>query len=85
MNMERDAGTIEIDMRGQVCPATMLVALEAINNHGLDLQCGAKRLALLTDNRDATNTIPDIAANMGYEVKVSREGSHYRILLGMAE
>lgn len=85
MTEESRRAVIDIDMRGQVCPATLLVALDAINRHADGLRNGAERLCIRTDNRDATNTIPDIARNMGYAVTVTREEECYRICLSLPE
>jgi TusA-related sulfurtransferase len=74
-----------IDMRGQVCPATMLVALDVINKHAEKMKSEGVSLCILTDNRDATNTIPDIATKMGFTVEVTREDRHYRICLSYAQ
>lgn len=71
--------TTKIDMRGQLCPATLLVALKEINAHAVRLRTGELTLCFLIDNRDATGTIPESAANMGYAVRVEREQTWYRI------
>ena len=71
--------TIEIDIRGQLCPATLLVALKEINARAALLRQGAVKLCFLIDNRDATGTIPESAANMGYAVNVTRQEGWYRI------
>lgn len=65
--------TIEIDIRGQLCPATLLVALKEINTRAASLRQGAVKLCFLIDNRDATGTIPESASNMGYAVKVTKQ------------
>jgi TusA-related sulfurtransferase len=69
----------EIDMRGQICPSSLLTALREINSNKMALRSGALRLSLLSDNRDSTATIPESAANMGYGVSVIKEGDYYRI------
>ncbi len=69
----------EIDLRGQICPSTLLMALREINGCKPDLRCGALKLSFLSDNRDSTVTIPEAAANMGYEVSVVKENEYYRI------
>ena len=71
--------TIEIDIRGQLCPATLLVALREINAHAEQLRKGAEALVFLIDNRDATGTIPESATNMGYAVNVKKQEGWYRI------
>jgi TusA-related sulfurtransferase len=69
----------EIDLRGRVCPSVLLMALREINSFKTDLRSGTMKLVFLTDNRDSTVTIPDAAANMGYEVSVAKENEYYRI------
>lgn len=69
----------EIDMRGQICPSTLLTALREINSNKAVIRSGELKLSFLTDNRDSTATIPESAANMGYEVTVVKEDDSYRI------
>ena len=71
--------TLEYDIRGQICPSTLLTALREINEHQQELRAGAVRLRFLTDNRDCVATIPESARNMGYTVEVSRAGGSYLI------
>ena len=70
---------IEHDIRGQVCPSTLLIALQEINRHQARLRDGSIELRLLTDNRDCLVTIPESARNMGYAAEVARDGAHYVI------
>lgn len=70
---------VTFDMRGQVCPATLLVALREINRHAPSLRSGSVHLCFLTDNRDATGTIPDAAANMGFSSDVISRDGYYEI------
>ena len=71
--------TREIDIRGQICPSSLLTTLKEINELQGDLTLQKLKLSILTDNRDATATIPAAAERMGYRVSVAREGSHYVI------
>lgn len=71
--------TIEYDIRGQLCPSTLLVALREINTHAAALWAGTHRICFLIDNRDATITIPESAINMGYRVGVEKKDGCYRI------
>lgn len=71
--------TIEYDIRGQICPSTLLTALREINTHEADLRENAIRLRFLTDNRDCVSTIPEAVLNMGYTVEVTREQGCYLI------
>ena len=71
--------TIEYDIRGQICPSSLLTALREINDHEAALRAGAVRLRFLTDNRDCVTTIPESARTMGYVSEVLREQGCYRI------
>ncbi len=73
--------TIEFDIRGQICPSTLLIALRELNTHRERLRRGEVRLAFRTDNRDATVTIPDAAENMGYGVQVTKTDDGYVVLI----
>lgn len=70
---------IEFDIRGQICPSTLLTALKEINEYSDQLVDGTVRLAFRTDNRDAVGTIPESATNMGYSVTVTRGDGYYLI------
>lgn len=71
-----------LDLRGQICPSTLLVSLKAINENRTDLKEGKLELHILTDNRDSITTIPSTAKNMGYVCSVEKttEG-YYRIVV----
>ena len=70
---------IDIDVRGQVCPATLLVAMESMNKYREALRAGTVVLCIRTDNRDATFTIPGTAKNMGYTVSLTKQHGSYEI------
>lgn len=72
---------IELDIRGQICPSTLLVSMREMNNNIDDLNSGNARLFIKTDNRDATNTIPETAENMGFQATVSKSGDAYTIMI----
>jgi len=71
--------TIEYDIRGQICPSSLLTALREINVHQEALNDHVVRLTFLTDNRDCVTTIPESARNMGYAAEVTRDQGCYRI------
>ncbi len=71
--------SIEYDIRGQICPSTLLTALREINLHQEALREKAIRLRFLTDNRDCVTTIPESARNMGYAADVTRNHGFYLI------
>ncbi len=74
--------TVKLDIRGQICPSTLLTTLRAVNAHRVRLRAGEVCLVVLTDNRDSTATIPEALTNMGYPSSVSRDGRHYAITVG---
>jgi len=71
--------TVEFDIRGQICPSSLLVALKEVNARAALLRQGNIKLCFATDNRDATITIPESAANMGYAVSVAKKDGYYLI------
>lgn len=70
---------VSLDLRGQICPATLLMSLKRLNELNGELKMGASRLAILTDHREATVTVPEAASNMGYAVSVTKQDRHYVI------
>ncbi|HTG80767.1 MAG TPA: sulfurtransferase TusA family protein [Geobacteraceae bacterium] len=77
--METAPTVIEFDIRGQLCPSTLLTTLKEVNKHKVELRSGSVKLLFRTDNRDCTITIPDTVTIMGYGVKVARDADHYVI------
>ena len=69
----------EIDLRGQICPSTLLTALRETNNNKAALRAGELRLIILTDNRNSTTHISESVSAMGYRVEVQKELEFYRI------
>lgn len=76
-----EAETIELDIRGQICPSTLLSALRKINELQEDLVKGRVVLEIKTDSRDATNTIPHASANMGLAASVRKCEGFYQIIV----
>jgi len=70
---------IDFDIRGQICPSSLLVALKEVNARADNLRQGNVKLRFITDNRDATTTIPESASNMGYLVMVTKQEGCYFI------
>lgn len=71
--------TIDIDIRGQICPSCLLLTLKEINRNAAALHAGGVRIAVLTDDRQATATIPATAERMGFRVVVRHDPAGYRI------
>lgn len=79
--MEDATEDIVLDIRGQICPACLLITLSELNSNRKRLMERRARLVVKTDHRDATRTIPDAALAMGYGVAVIQKGRHYEITL----
>jgi TusA-related sulfurtransferase len=71
--------TLEMDIRGQVCPSSLLLALREIDRYHQDLVRGLVRIVILTDNRDATETIPEAVHNVGMDAMAEKVEDYYRI------
>lgn len=61
-----------LDIRGQVCPSSLLITLRALNQNADALRHGRLILRILTDSRDAIVTIPNTALNMGFQAKLEK-------------
>lgn len=72
---------IEYDIRGQMCPSTLLTTLKEINRLKEQLGAGSIYIEVKTDNRDATSTIPTTVNNMGYEATVTKKEGYYQIII----
>lgn len=73
--------SIDIDIRGQICPSCLLLTLRQLNQCGAALRAGTTEVVVCTDDRQATATIPATAERMGFltEVTPLGEGDSYRI------
>ena len=71
----------EIDLRGHICPSTLLVALREITSSKEELKSGTHCLVFLSDNRSSTTHIVDAVGVMGYRIDVEKEQQYYRITI----
>lgn len=72
---------IVLDIRGQICPACLLISLRELNNNKDIIKNGQASLIVLTDHRDATRTIPNAVTAMGYSVSVEKKEGYYEITI----
>ena len=84
MRQEGDE-VVEYDISGQICPSCLLMTLKEVNARSRELRAGAVRLHVLTDSRQATNTIPGAVRNMGLAVAVQKRDGRYTIVIGKNE
>lgn len=71
--------TIVHDIRGQICPSCLLFTLREVNEQRDALKNNNARLIIKTDNRDATSTIPEALASMGYDHRIEKKDGYYTI------
>lgn len=73
--------TINLDISGQICPSCLLLTLKELNQHAPALRSGKVEIVVVTDDRQATATIPSTADRMGFCTEVTRigDGDGYRI------
>jgi len=70
---------LRLDIRGQICPSCLLLTLKALNEHANRLRADTLEVVVITDDRQATATIPETSAKMGYRAEVDRLDAAYRI------
>jgi len=73
------------DIRGQICPSSLLTSLQQVNSLKKRLNSGEIILSIQTDHRDATATIPGTMEKMGYAVSVKKGKGYYTILISRKE
>ena len=71
--------TVEIDVRGFVCPSSLLVALRELNKQKDGLRRGDIRVVFLVDNHESTNRICEAVKSMGYEFEVTESQGGYSV------
>lgn len=71
--------TIDIDIRGQICPSCLLLTLKELNRRIAEMRAGQAEIVVMTDDRQATSTIPATVGRMGFGTDVTRVGDVYRI------
>ena len=72
---------VEMDIRGQVCPSSLLLALQVANKNYAEIANGEMEVVIKTDNRDATGTIPNAVENMGVKAETEKLEGYYQITL----
>ena len=70
---------LKMDIRGQICPLSLLLVLREINQQHQELMTGQLSIVVATDNRDATGTIPEAIRNMGIDAVTEKLDGYYRI------
>ena len=79
--MMKQTELCEFDIRGQICPSSLLLALREVNRQHQELLAGHLRMMILTDNRDATGTVPEAVRIMGLDADVEKADGYYSITI----
>ena len=79
MSEQETENSIVHDIRGQICPSSLLFALKEVNEQQSLLREGQIKIVIKTDNRNATSTIPDAVKSMGYDSIVEKKKDYYVI------
>ncbi|MBD1399453.1 sulfurtransferase TusA family protein [Pelovirga terrestris] len=71
--------TVLVDVRGFVCPSSLLVALRELNKYREALRKDHFIIELMVDNHDSTNRICGAVKSMGYDFAVTDRDNSYCI------
>lgn len=70
---------VHVDVRGFVCPSSLLVALRELNKCRESLRTDHFKIELMVDNPDSTNRICAAVKSMGYDFHVTDTDNSYCI------
>ena len=73
METNQEKKVIIHDIRGQICPSCLLFTLREVNKQREELKKDRIKIIIKTDNRNATTTIPEAIASMGYHFTVEKK------------
>lgn len=76
-----DNKQLVLDIRGQICPSCLLIALKEVTNNADKINSKEFSILILSDDRHATATIPDAVHAMGFSTAVNKKDAGYEILI----
>ncbi len=71
--------TVHVDVRGFVCPSSLLIALRELNKYRESLRTDHFTIEMMVDNQDSTNRICEAVKSMGYDFDVTDRDNCYCI------
>lgn len=77
--MSEEKKIIEMDIRGQICPSCLLLALKEVNSNIQSIKERESEICILSDDRHATVTIPDAVTKMGLSTSVEKGSAGFTI------
>ena len=72
---------IVLDIRGQICPSCLLIALKEVTGHADKINDRLLSVLIVSDDRQATSTIPGAVHSMGFSTRVDKTDAGYEILV----
>ncbi|MCW8900145.1 MAG: sulfurtransferase TusA family protein [Gammaproteobacteria bacterium] len=79
--MNNNKQQLVLDIRGQICPSCLLIALKEVTINADKLNNKEMSILILSDDRHATATIPDAVHSMGFSTTISKTDDGYEILI----
>ena len=79
MESTQNENIIVHDIRGQICPSTLLFTLREVNKEERALKEEQLAIIIKTDNRNAIATISEAISSMGYTATVAKMDGYYQI------
>ena len=79
--MNGNTNQLVLDIRGQICPSCLLLALKEVTNNAEKIASEDFSILIISDDRHATATIPDAVNNMGFSTTVDKTEEGYKILI----
>lgn len=70
---------ITMDIRGQICPSCLLLALKEVNSNIEAIKREELEIKIISDDRHATATIPDAVVKMGLTTTVEKSDGSFVI------
>ena len=72
---------LELDIRGQICPSCLLLALKEVTGNTEKIDSRELTVHVISDDRQATTTIPDAVQKMGFSSRIDKKDDGYHILI----
>lgn len=80
-DMNDNDNQLVLDIRGQICPSCLLIALKEVTENAEKINAKALSVLIISDDRHATATIPDAVHAMGLSTTINKTDTGYEILI----
>ena len=69
------AQVVKLNLEGELCPYTLILAIKKSEEIADDLKSGKKILEIMVDHPPIVDNFPEEFKNRGYKVKIKKLGS----------